>query len=468
MAKISRNLQVYPVMEGAILLDSSASSFLFGAPTEILKAILSQKLRFPNTIVLPEQLSAKGCTQGAIEFLYFYYLFIYGGMEKQGRLRIVGSSKQCKILEEVMRLALLGPTVEELCEQGVEVEMAKQLEKELFYMAMTNPETQEPYTAGETIEYIPLDIGNTIQLSVDGKEEEVLTIQRIAGQTFQVTRNEQKIDIDVTVQKRQDPVYPILHKALRRGADQLTVTVLGGSDGFDPTLPANGYLLNFQGRLGVWDCPGYLHLHLEKLEVGFDEIEAIVLSHTHEDHIDVVESIREGNPVDLYCTAEVYMSFLSKVQYVMGCDEEEARQYHNWCPIVVGKPHSILGAEFEFFYSVHAIPCTGTYITAGKPGEEKRILISSDHAAFWLMEDMKAEGYFTEERFAEATSLVRGDEDLVLVDAGGGTIHGDYKDYLSHEVYVSYMHTGSLPIEATVDKHLVQHAETLDLHCLGH
>ena len=456
-------IQLHPITEGAVLIETLRGNALFGSPPEILKEILIQKLPIPHTVVLPAILHRGQCSQVAMEFLFFYYLFLYNGLEKHGKFRIFGTSKQCKNLREAMRIVVLGPTEIEMRESGMPQPLAEQLSRELYYLAPQNLETNEFYEMDDMFEWHTLEIGQEIPLFTTKEQIPEIRVLRQGNTTYQVRSARELLDLDIAIKKKQRPPYQILHKPVSVTADQLTVTVMGASDGFDPEAPANGYLFNFKGRLGIWDCPGYMHLHLQKMKINFDQIEALILSHVHEDHIDVVESIRKNNPLDLYCTPEVYYSLLLKIITVMDCSMEKAKTFHRWHPIGVDKPYSIVGAHFEFFYSIHALPTVGCRITIGAKEQKKSILISSDHAAFWMMRNMKRDGVLPEKRFNASTQLVQGYEDLILIDAGGGTIHGNYEDYMDLEVAIHFMHTGELS-KLTGSKYLVKHADILDLN----
>jgi hypothetical protein len=243
---------------------------------------------------------------------------------------------------------------------------------------------------------------------------------------------------------------------------QFKVTVLGRSNGFDPNDPANGYLLNLDGKVLLWDCPAYLHQHLRALKVDPQAIEAVVLSHVHEDHIDVSESLRDP-PFELYATPEVYFSLLVKLSAVYGCSREEAKRFHRWHPIEVDKPMKILGAEVTFFHSVHAIPAVGCRLTK-KIGRKLGVLhISGDQLSMAALKAMHEKGGLSNARFAEMQGLLKGDETLVLMDAGGGIIHGDYRDYLDRNTRVAYMHTGIIPEELPAGKELVKSGQVLDV-----
>ena len=44
----------------------------------------------------------------------------------------------------------------------------------------------------------------------------------------------------------------------------------------------------------------------------------------------------------------------------------------------------------------------------------------------------------------------------MIMDAGGGMIHGDYRDYLTIRTSIAYMHTGLIQDELPEDKHLMK------------
>ncbi|MBF0280112.1 MAG: hypothetical protein HQM13_20100 [SAR324 cluster bacterium] len=456
-------MRLHPVMEGSILLESTGGCALFGCPSEVLKEILEKKLPIPHTVVLPEMLHKGQSSQAAIEFLFFYYLFFYNGIEKHGKFRIFATHSQCRNLKEAMRIAILGPSEKEMRKGGMTKRLAEQLSRELYYLAPPNPQTNLPYDMEEMFEWNILS-KNSKGILFPGKDRSSeFQIQQKGKTTFEVNGAGKSALVDISIRKIQSPPYEINHKPVTVSPDQLTVTVLGASDGFDPKAPANGYLFNFNGRLGIWDCPSYLHQHLQKMKIDFDQIEALFLSHVHEDHIDPVESIRKNNPVELYCTPEVYYSLLLKIMTVMDCSMDDAKTFHHWHPIGVDKVHDIIGAKFDFFYSIHALPTVGCRISVGPENSEKSILISSDHAAFWMMRDMKRDGVLTEKRFNASTQLIKGHEDLILIDVGGGTIHGNYEDYVDIESTIHFMHIGELP-KLPENKFLVKHADIIDLN----
>ena len=67
--------------------------------------------------------------------------------------------------------------------------------------------------------------------------------------------------------------------------------------------------------------------------------------------------------------------FVRKYAALSGLDPEFLRGVFSFHPVRIGTPMSLRGAKFEFFYSLHAIPCVGFKATYGS----KSIAFSADH-----------------------------------------------------------------------------------------
>lgn len=449
-------------MEGAYLFSSPQGNILFGCPPEILKRILAMHLPMPDTVVVGENLHHNHSSQASLEFPLYHFLFVQRGMDRNRKFQVVANKTQCKGLEELLRVTVVGPTEKEMASWGMPEELAGEVYQETVYLALKNPKTGNPFTIKEMIDFFPVPKGESAVLyPMRGKLAEI-RLERTGAETFRVMYGEEAYDIDISVKGEQVPNYKINHKPMERSDDQFKVTVLGRSNGFDPADPANGYLLNMGGRLVMWDCPAYMHWHLDQLKVDPSEIEGIILSHVHEDHIDTSESIR-ALPFDLYTTPEIYYSLLVKIATVFGCSMEEAKERYHFHEIDINKPMEIGGAKFDFFHSVHAIPALGCRVEKTINGKKGLLHISGDHIAQEVLHAMINENGISQRRYDLFQNLLTGDETLILMDAGGGAIHGNYRDYLDHKGRVAFMHTGLIQEKLPKDKELVFSGEVLDI-----
>jgi hypothetical protein len=454
--------QVHKLTEGSFLVCSPQGNVLFGCPPEILKRILAQHLPMPDTVVVPSNLHHFHSSQASLEFPLYHFLFVQRGLERNRKFQVVASPEQCSGLERLLSVTVLGPKVQEMVKAGCTEDMAREIFQETHFLSLKNPKTHEQYQIPEMINFFPLETGKRCNVYPQrGKLPDVL-VQRDGDAKFRLLFGEESVDLDLSVTAPQTPNYEIKHKPFDAAQDRFSLTVLGRSNGFDPRDPANGYVLNLGGRIVVWDCPAYLNLHLEKLKLDYKKVDALVLSHVHEDHLDAVESLRDP-PLELWATPEVYFSLLVKLSALYNCSLEDAKRFHKWHRIDVGKPVEICGARFDFFHSVHAIPAIGSRIESKSGGKTARLTISGDHLSKAALESMRSGGGISPRRFEQMSKLIKGDEDLVLVDAGGGAIHGDYRDYLDSPMRIAFMHTGLIQEALPPNMKLVESGEVLDV-----
>jgi hypothetical protein len=463
--KSSSAIQLHKITEGTFLFCSPHGNILFGCPPEVLKRILSSHLPMPDTVVVPEKLHHFHSSQASLEFPLYHFLFVQRGLDRQRRFQVVALPEQCKGLAELLRVTVVGPTDKEMTAAGTPAHMAKELFGETTYMSLKNPANgNKPYKVEEMINFFPMQSNEHVEVYPQEEKQPAVFVERQGGAHYRVLYGEDAYEVDLTVKDEQEPNYPIKHKTFDRSPDKFTITVLGRSNGFDPKDPANGYLINVFGKVVLWDCPAYLHQHLKALKLDPKDIDAFILSHVHEDHLDASESLRDP-PFELWTTPEVYYSLRVKLGAVYGCTPEEARKFHNWHPIDIGNPRMELfpGATFEFFHSVHAIPALGVRVTAEANGKRGLLHISGDHLARAALDTMhKAKGV-SQARFDEVTGLLTGEETLVMIDAGGGAIHGDYHDYLGYSGRIAYMHTGLIQEELPPGHQLVKSGQVLDV-----
>lgn len=456
--------QLHKVTEGSYLFCSPQGNVLFGCPPEILKRIMASHLPMPDTVVLPEKLQHFHSSQASLEFPLYHFLFVQRGLERGRKYQVVARPEQCEGLMDLLRVTVIGPEEKEMVKAGTPPGVAHELYRETQYMSLKSPATKgQPYSIPEMINFFPLSNGQNCEVYPAQEKMPAVFVERKGPAEYRILYGEEAYDIDLSVSALQAPNYEIEHQKFDDSEGLFQITVLGRSNGFDPNDPANGYILNIDGKVILWDCPAYLHLHLKKMGLSPARIDAFVLSHVHEDHIDTTEALRD-TPFELYTTPEIYYSLLVKLAGVFGCSLEEAKKYHNWHPIDIdSQPMDICGAKFGFFHSVHAIPALGARIEKTVNGRRGLLHISGDHLSYQALKVMHKEGGISDERYNQMLSLFDGSETLILVDAGGGAIHGDYREYLKSQGRIAFMHTGLVNEELPPSMQLVSSGQVLDV-----
>ena len=145
-------VEIHKLVEGSFLFCSPQGNILFGCPPEILKRILASHLPMPDTVVLPENLHHFHSSQASLEFPLYHFLFVQRGLERKHRFQVVASKGQCKGLEELLRVTVVGPTDTEMIKAGTPKALAKELYQETTWMSLKNPTTGgKPYKIAEMI-----------------------------------------------------------------------------------------------------------------------------------------------------------------------------------------------------------------------------------------------------------------------------------------------------------------------------
>lgn len=399
----------------------------------------------PDTIVLPTQMWEGYSSQASVEFPLYHFLFVQDGLRRQRRFRVLARTKVIRALEQLVRITLAGPDEAEMIEAGTNEESARYLAQEMNYLALKNPrQNNRPYETREIVHFQSLDPGKQeILYPLAGPFPRVL-LQCSGENAFTLSQGPNKWKVDINVKDFQVPPYTIQYEAKRPVGETFGLTVLGRSNGFDPSDAANGYLIHVKNKRILWDSPPYLRNHLSGLNMKAEDIDAMIISHVHEDHLDIMQTLRDP-PFPLYATPEVFHSMLIKLSAMMDIPLEEAQKKYDWNPIDVKKNFvEICDAKFSFFHSVHSVPAIGARIRVNSKGKIGVLHISGDHVSHKMMQTMFKEKGLREDRVEFFQGLLNGKENLVLMDVGGGRLHGQYRDYLDYPAQVAFMHTAQI------------------------
>ncbi len=252
----------------------------------------------------------------------------------------------------------------------------------------------------------------------------------------------------MTIKEPLEPIYKIkgtkVSKNEAASLSEFSIRCLGASEGFDPTQPANGFLFHFNGKWVLWDCPAYLHRHLKKLGLTLESLDAVFISHVHEDHLDIMETIGNNKKVDIYTSPEIFHCMLLKLMPILDCTYKKAQSYYNYHPIYANKPFKLFNAAIEVFYSSHAIPALGMKIKVKNGKDASSLFFSGDTLSKRMIETLNESGVYSKSRYEELTGSLPAEPcpNFSFVDAGSGSIHGDPEDYSDNPCNIIYMHTG--------------------------
>jgi hypothetical protein len=444
----------HEVTEGSVLFSSSLGNVLIGCPPEILKVLMIKHIPMPDTIVLPGTMHHYNSSQACLEFPFYHFLFIQQGLSRGKKFRVLAKKAACEKLADMLRITLLGPDhVESLASesrlglaQQLNPEQIKQIEAEVRFLAPKD-KTGKPYRLDEMIEFIPFEIGDE-KTVYDAYQDHPQVILRRDGEDAFTIEGGARLSCRIQVEKPQKPVYEIkatpISKTEASSKTVFSVRCLGASEGFDPTQPANGFLLHFNGKWFLWDCPAYLRQHLESIGLAFGDIDGIFISHVHEDHLDIMETIDRDHQTTVYSSPEIFHCMLLKLMAVLDCTYEQARDHYHFSPVYANTPFELAGASVEVFYSSHAIPALGLRLSVPAKEQVSALFISGDHLSQRVIQQLAQAGVYSKDRLQEVKNLLPIEPiyQIAFVDTGGGAIHGDLEDYANNANPVVYMHTG--------------------------
>lgn len=476
MANKKELVSVFSPTEGATLYSSSLGNILIGCPPEILKALLIAHLPMPDTIVIPGTMYKNASSQACLEFPFYHFLFIQQGLARGKRLKVFAEKKTCTNLVDMLRVTLMGPNEKEALEAEekfnipdvTDKQKVKQIIDETRYLALKKS-NGDIYSIDEMIEFIPLSIGDKEQIYPAFEQHPEITIHRTDKDDYTV-ECDKKYHCAIKYSKMQRPAYKIIATKVTEeeinGNNAFNIRCLGASEGFDPIQPSNGFLMRMNGKWILWDCPAFLTLHLKAIGISFNDIEAVFISHIHEDHLDIMQSVRRNKKTELFTTPEIFHCMVLKLMTVINCTYEKAASYYHYNPIYANRPFDLFNATFEVFYSVHSVPALGLRLLVPQKDRVSKIFISGDNLSKRVIQKLVEDKVFNEKRIKEIKNFLPNDAEFeaAFVDAGSGMIHGDPQDYFNNKGVIYYMHTGK-DIENIPDNHhLLKSGMKVDIH----
>lgn len=447
-------ISIHRPYPGVALVETEHGSVLLGAPADAFKATKrycqEHGLAFPRVLVAPQTMLVAATPQFAPEFFLYDFLFVYGAAFKPDlaheRLQLVLDEDHVEQEKLALRMTLVGPTREEMREyrDGTGATLvAPQDENALAsvseHMAIKKADGSAR-TVDDMIEVVTFN-SKGIATLLDGK----LELRRRGPQGFEIHVGKTRKTVDLTF---DTPVVPFSTLPTPTAPEHplcFGVKALGTRSGFDLSGPTTGFLVWVNGRAVIYDGPVGTRYLLESQGLSFADVEAVVLSHCHEDHMGAfVELILAGHRPKVLTAEPIYRSALVKLSNYFQQPQEEVAAYVDYQRVTPGEPLTLLGATFDFFYTVHAIPTIGMSVSMRDAGgATHRIQVSGDTLHHDGLDDLHKKGVIDAARHQRMRELIpktRVDNALFFADVGEAIIHGHPKDWAGNPNHVLYYH----------------------------
>lgn len=414
-------LAVTKITEGCFRVAVGEEDMLFGCPSEIVKVFMRRNEKMPRTIVLPTDFYRGGIVQANLEFPVYYFLFVLQGWAKGEKLKVVGTPDQLARIKKLLDLTVLGPSYAIM--HGVwkiDVETAHSQVRIADSMALKCKDGNAA-ELDDFIEFIPFKKNGEVMLDgMGGFQVHIVCRDRNMFDVIIGDGNGVRVDLNFTGHQAPPiPIAPAFTETKRPAFGAIALSKC--TSGFDPSGYTTGFLLWINSMALMVDGVPWTKDHLRSLGVNSSEIQAYVLSHVHEDHASIMETIINGKMATLITTDEVYQAFLSKAACILGWSEERVAKLIKFIRVVPGEPLYWYGATFRFFRTVHVISTVGFTVEY----QGRRIVYSGDTMWGSNLKKLFGSGVVTEEQFLEVSAIPLLPSDLTIMDGAGGAIHAD-------------------------------------------
>lgn len=437
-------IEIQTLMPGAVVIHADDEQILCGFPEEVAKACFAANKQI-TAWLLPDVRSQDGVVQWALEFPLYVALFVQGLFAKGKKLTVFAHRRDWPDAVEYLRLTLLGLTREESKAAGVPAKIVERFEREGQSLALKRPDG----TVAQVEDFLqPIFFDDEGVARFGG-----ITLKSHGGNVYSFFTAEDRVEeFKLETSGAQLPPYtrPLNVSSTPVVPQQLEVITLGASNGFDIGGPCSNLVVQVGGHFLLVDAGPYIKSVLEASGISLNQIEAVVLTHAHEDHaVGVSALLQLGRRIRLYVTRETAAIVRRKLAILNPEVDSPQTLLDDAFEVVYVQPgaeYDFLGLQLRFHHTFHSIPCVGVELSLPDGGVERRVLLTGDNHSRAGIEKAAAAGILDEARAAELLALYGQSYDLVVSDAGGGMIHGVAADYEANpSTNVVYVHTGKLP-----------------------
>lgn len=445
-------LSIHRPYPGVALVVTARGSVLLGAPADAFKATKRycqrHELPFPRTLVASQTLLIDAAPQFNPEFFLYDFLFVHGAAFKpelaDERLHLALDAQQLARALDALRITLTGPTRHEMAayrdtagQPLMRTEDIERLARVSEHMAIRKGD--RPRALEESVATVAFDQHDTVEV-LDGE----LTVIRNGPQQFEVRTGSEQAQVDLSFTERVIPFATLPPPTLPNRPLTFGVKPLGTRSGFDLSGPTTGFLLWLSGRAVIYDGPVGTRYLLESQGISPEDVDIVILSHCHEDHMGAfVELLLAGYRPKVFTAEPVYRSALVKLSSYFNQPPEQVASYIDYHRVVPGQKVDALGATLEFFYTVHAIPTVGIRVCMRDGARNYQVQISGDTMHHEGLDTMLEGGVLDADVHHAMRNLVpasKVDGAMYFADVGEAIIHGHPKDWANNPNDVIYYH----------------------------
>ena len=312
-----------------------------------------------------------------------------------------------------------------------------------------------------------------------------VTVSRLAPNRFELAYQGQKTVVDLNLGRGECYEAPYTLGQHRIEPQYFGVVHSGEGDGWDMRRQSMASIIMYQGRYYLMDAGPNILETLKSLGIDVGEIEGIFHTHSHDDHFAGLPALlASGRPMKYFSTRLVRQSVMRKLSALLSIDEALFGELFDVRDLEMNRWNDCDGMEVMPLPSPH--PVENNIFVVRVRDEESyktyahwadivsldvlRRLLAKPPAADTLPQD-----YLETVRKAYLTPAT-----VKKIDAGGGLIHGDPRDFSddeSEKIILAHhagpftpeqLKVGSSAIFGAVDVLIPSGQDYLRQHAYGH
>ncbi len=378
---------------------NQSTSVMFGCPADIVKILQSANLKFPDTIVIPDDFFQFGTYMASLEFPFYHLAF---SQEQNKVINVIGNKDALARVKTALSQSVDGPSERDMKAWGIDENSIAKYISYKKYLQGSIQKTEDIFN------FIPFTDGT---INVNG-----ISIGEMKRNFYKISCGNESAEIDLNI-KRPTRSFFLSPKTNKIPSMQSGMIVIGAGNGFSPYEENSCAVVLENGIPIAIDGTQWMRARINEFGYDMSSIPILVLTHIHDDHSNVLDLIISGKKINILTLKIIYKAFVTKAAATLNLPEQTVKQSLNFIEIQPGKTKKLFGIEFLPHETVHPIPCIGIKIN-------KKILISGD--GLWGSELEKALkcGIIDKKAFNLLQSIPF-DEDakIIFMDAGGKSIH---------------------------------------------
>ncbi len=426
-------MKVLNLLSGCKMVETSIGKIMFGAPSDIVKLINFYNYDSPVIVVQPDRNEVEGVHQFGIEFLLYTFLFMNERREDGEKLiLLIKNEDQKKLVEEMLRVTLLGSTEEEYKKYGLTEEHYKQLLSEAKELALKS-KNGNIVSIKDLIDFRIPQNNNFYKIEKNNND---LIITRHGNNHFSIKDYSLGTEEDININIEGKPQLPIqiTYRPQRPYiSPAFGILNLGSRSGFDHKQFSTTFLLSINGVMGLIDSGAYVPSELEVFGIKVDSIKFLMLTHAHDDHCNIASIIySKTRKLDIITSKEIYEALIIKLKAVFSDQSrEEIESKLRFIEIKPGLSEPgeklwLYGSEVRAHRTVHPIPCIGFTIKCWG----KKLFFSGDTIGPDAIKKLVEKDVVPIERYKFLRKILTDTNyDCSLIDGGAGIIHGNPNEF---------------------------------------